>query len=79
MVAVYRLIALGLCYELISGWSGAILLQQRTAQQKPVTYGYAKEYVVFIAGHIRRSEKARIYGKGAEMYKSIYKKGTQRR
>ena len=43
------------------------------------TYGYAIEYVAIIAGHIRRSEKARIYGKGAEMYKSIYKKGTQRR
>ena len=41
-------------------------LQQRTAQQKTVTYGYAKEYVVVIAGHIRRSEKYRIYGKGAE-------------
>ena len=32
-----------------------------------------------LQGIYARVRKARIYGKGAEMYKSIYKKGTQRR
>ena len=30
--------------------------------------------MAIVAGHIHESEKTRIYGKGAEMYKSIYKK-----
>ena len=39
-----------------------------------VVSGYAKKvYVAMRAGHIRRC-KTRIYGKGAEMYKGIYKK-----
>ena len=80
MVAVLGLNALGLWLCLIKWVSAAVLF---TATHCPAknreTYGYAIEYVAIIAGHIRRSEKARIYGKGAEMYKSIYKKGTQRR
>jgi hypothetical protein len=66
-----------MCYQWVSG---AVLVYSSALPSKNRgTYGYAKEYVVVIAGHIRRSGKARIYGKGAEMYKSIYKKGTQRR
>ena len=43
-------------------------------KQQHDTYGYATLYVAIVAGHIHEGEKARIYGKGAEMCKSIYKR-----
>jgi single-stranded DNA-binding protein len=39
----------------------------------------ATEYVVVKQGMYEEWKKIRIYGKGAEVYKSIYIKGTQRR
>ena len=50
------------------------LMQLSQLKPKSVVSGYAKKvYVAIRAGHIRRC-KTRIYGKGAEMYKGIYKK-----
>ena len=58
-------------------WVGEMLCRaEQLSQLKPqsVVSGYAKKvYVAMRAGHIRRC-KTRIYGKGAEMYKGIYKK-----
>ena len=61
--------------------SGASLVKQRTAQPRNRETSSYNSYRICgcETGHVRRVEKTRINGKGAEVYKSIYIKGTQRR
>jgi hypothetical protein len=48
--------------------------QYSSALQTKTTYGYAKDTWRLLQGIYMRVRKTRIYGKGAEVYKSIYKK-----
>jgi hypothetical protein len=68
-------------FVMVNGVSGASLVKQRTAQpQNRETSSYNSYRVCGCeTGHVRRVEKTRINGKGAEVYKNIYIKGTQRR
>ena len=62
--------------NVVVGLGVSAMLCGQLSRLKPqsVVSGYAKKvYVAIRAGHIRRC-KTRIYGKGAEMYKGIYKK-----
>ena len=61
--------------------SGAFSVKQRTARpQNSDTSSYNSYRICGCeTGHVRRVGETHIYGKGAEVYKSIYIKGTQRR
>ena len=66
---------------MFNGVSGASLVKQRTAQpQNRETSSYNSYRICGCeTGHVRRVGKTCINGKGAEVYKNIYIKGTQRR
>ena len=61
--------------------SGAYPVKQRTARpQNSDTSSYNSYRICGCeTGHVRRVGKTCINGKGAEVYKNIYIKGTQRR
>ena len=50
--------------KVVSGAYASSAMEQRTARQKRDTYGYAKEYVAIVAGHIHKSEKSTHIRKG---------------
>ena len=58
---------------MVSGARASSAMKQRTAKQKRCTYGYAREYVAIVAGHIRKSEKKHAYTeRGAKAYIKRY-------
>ena len=77
----FRTMCSGSVINVQSMVSGAFSVKQRTARpQNSDTSSYNSYRICGCeTGHVRRVGKTHIYGKGAEVYKSIYIKGTQRR
>ena len=66
-----------LWFKVVSGAYASSAMQQRTARQKRDKYGYAKEYVAIVAGHIRKSEKKHAYTeRGQKCAKAYIKRYT---
>ena len=78
--AVFGLVLRVFDYVISGEWC-LLSMKQRTAQPQNRETSSNNSYRICgcETGHVRRVEKTRINGKGAEVYKNIYIKGTQRR